>query len=182
MMEKLSSLWVRFMPTLVSPATSMRSGPTKTDRRKDARMVSTRVRARGCLLYTSSRLAMKGAPAKTIQELAGHQNLGTTLRYMHLSPAARESAIELLDGVPWFRRRDSNSMRRCKSNPKRGATLARIASYSQEIVDSLAGPSRSVSFLRLEQSRGNLTATRISDRPVAPLPRLSGRPTSGRWR
>ena len=29
---------------------------------------------------------MKGAPAKAIQELAGHQNLGTTLRYMHLSP------------------------------------------------------------------------------------------------
>jgi integrase len=44
-----------------------------------------------------SRLAMKGAPAKAIQELAGHQNLGTTLRYMHLSPAARESAIRLLD-------------------------------------------------------------------------------------
>jgi integrase len=45
-----------------------------------------------------SRLAMKGAPAKAIQELAGHQNLGTTLRYMHLSPAARESAIRLLNG------------------------------------------------------------------------------------
>src|SRR5579863_3725053 len=43
MMEKLSSLWVRFMPTLVSPATSMRSNPpTTVDRRKDARMVSTR--------------------------------------------------------------------------------------------------------------------------------------------
>jgi site-specific recombinase XerD len=45
-----------------------------------------------------SRLAMKGAPAKAIQELAGHQSLGTTLRYMHLTPAARESAIRLLDG------------------------------------------------------------------------------------
>lgn len=44
-----------------------------------------------------SRLAMRGAPAKAIQELAGHQSLGTTLRYMHLSPAARESAIKLLD-------------------------------------------------------------------------------------
>ncbi len=80
---------------------------------------------------------MKGAPAKAIQELAGHQNLGTTLRYMHLSPAARESAIHLLDGpekgaavetlwrrvpsfqrntrkqgVLWFRRRDSNPDKR----------------------------------------------------------------------
>src|SRR6266536_2008039 len=43
-----------------------------------------------------SHLAMRGAPAKAIQELAGHQNLQTTLRYMHLSPAAREGAIRLL--------------------------------------------------------------------------------------
>jgi hypothetical protein len=41
---------------------------------------------------------MKGVPARAIQELAGHQDLGTTQRYMHLSPAARESAITLLDG------------------------------------------------------------------------------------
>jgi site-specific recombinase XerD len=40
---------------------------------------------------------MRGAPAKAIQELAGHSHLSTTLRYMHLSPAARESAIRLLD-------------------------------------------------------------------------------------
>lgn len=44
-----------------------------------------------------SLLAMRGAPAKAIQELAGHQNLTTTLRYMHLSPMAREGAIRLLD-------------------------------------------------------------------------------------
>jgi integrase len=45
-----------------------------------------------------SHLAMRGAPARAIQELAGHQELGTTQRYMHLSPAAIESAIRLLDG------------------------------------------------------------------------------------
>jgi site-specific recombinase XerD len=44
-----------------------------------------------------SHLAMRGAPAKAIQELAGHEDLSTTLRYMHLSPAARESAIKLHD-------------------------------------------------------------------------------------
>ena len=44
-----------------------------------------------------SHLAMKGAPARAIQELAGHQELGTTQRYMHLSPAALEAAIRLLD-------------------------------------------------------------------------------------
>ena len=44
-----------------------------------------------------SHLAMRGAPAKAIQELAGHQDLATTQRYMHLSPAAIEAAIRLLD-------------------------------------------------------------------------------------
>ena len=31
-------------------------------------------------------LAMRGAPVRAIQELAGHQDLSTTQRYMHLSP------------------------------------------------------------------------------------------------
>jgi integrase len=44
-----------------------------------------------------SHLAMRGAPVKAIQELAGHANLTTTLRYMHLSPSARASAIGLLN-------------------------------------------------------------------------------------
>ena len=44
-----------------------------------------------------SHLAMRGAPAKAIQELAGHQDLATTQQYMHLSPAALDAAIRLLD-------------------------------------------------------------------------------------
>jgi hypothetical protein len=40
---------------------------------------------------------MRGAPARAIQELAGHRKLGMTQRYMHLSPAALDSAIRLLD-------------------------------------------------------------------------------------
>jgi len=40
---------------------------------------------------------MRGAPARAIQELAGHQDIGTTQRYMHLSPAALDAAIRLLE-------------------------------------------------------------------------------------
>jgi integrase len=44
-----------------------------------------------------SHLAMRGGATRAIQELAGHQDLATTQRYMHLSPGAIESAIRLLD-------------------------------------------------------------------------------------
>ena len=44
-----------------------------------------------------SHLAMRGAPGRAIQELAGHSELSMTQRYMHLSPAALDAAIQLLD-------------------------------------------------------------------------------------
>lgn len=44
-----------------------------------------------------SHLAMRGVPARAIQELAGHANLTTTQRYMHLSPAALDRAIRALE-------------------------------------------------------------------------------------
>ncbi len=46
-----------------------------------------------------SHLAMRGAPAKAIQELAGHSELVTTQRYIHLSPAALDAAVRLLEGT-----------------------------------------------------------------------------------
>lgn len=44
-----------------------------------------------------SHLAMRGAPTRAIQELAGHRDLATTQKYMHLSPAAIDAAIRLLE-------------------------------------------------------------------------------------
>jgi integrase len=44
-----------------------------------------------------SHLAMRGVPARTIQELAGHADLTETERYMHLSPAAIEDGIRALE-------------------------------------------------------------------------------------
>lgn len=43
-----------------------------------------------------SHLAAAGVPAKAIQELAGHTDLKTTLKYMHLSPANRTDAVDTL--------------------------------------------------------------------------------------
>jgi integrase len=45
-----------------------------------------------------SHLAMRGAAPRSIQALAGHSELGTTQRYMHLSEQALDDAIRLLDG------------------------------------------------------------------------------------
>ena len=40
---------------------------------------------------------MRRGSAREIQELAGHQDLSTTQRYMHFSAQAIEKAIRLLD-------------------------------------------------------------------------------------
>ncbi|MGD0527383.1 MAG: tyrosine-type recombinase/integrase [Polyangiaceae bacterium] len=45
-----------------------------------------------------SRLAIAGAPARAMQEAAGHADLSTTMRYMHLAPAAPRRAPEAAPG------------------------------------------------------------------------------------
>ena len=58
-----------------------------------------------------SHLSMRGAPARAIQELAGHQDLSMTQRYMHLSPAALDAAIRLLEQPNGPARRGGHSPR-----------------------------------------------------------------------
>jgi integrase len=66
--------------------------------RRAARLANLRCTGPHMLRHTfCSHLAMRGVPARTIQELAGHRDLSTTQRYMHLTPAAVEDAIRLLD-------------------------------------------------------------------------------------
>jgi site-specific recombinase XerD len=66
--------------------------------KKVARMAELRINGPHILRHTfCSHRAMKGAPARSIQDLAGHRDLTTTQRYMHLSPNAIHDAIRLLE-------------------------------------------------------------------------------------
>lgn len=65
---------------------------------KVQRRANLRIKGPHTLRHTfCSHLAMRGAPARAIQDLAGHRHLTTTQRYMHLSPAALQGAIALLE-------------------------------------------------------------------------------------
>lgn len=44
----------------------------------------------------ASQLVMAGVPLKAVQEYLGHADIKTTMRYAHLSPAAKRSYVELL--------------------------------------------------------------------------------------
>ncbi len=47
-----------------------------------------------------SHLAMLGVPPRAIQELAGHRDLSTSQRYMHLSQASIDDGIRKLEALP----------------------------------------------------------------------------------
>jgi integrase len=83
------------------------------------RRANLRYRSPHCLRHTfCSHLAMRGAPARAIQELAGHANLKTTQRYMHLTPAALEGAIQLLEQpAPRFADRQRGELAETVSRP-----------------------------------------------------------------
>lgn len=44
-----------------------------------------------------SYLVMRGVPLRTVQELAGHASITTTMRYAHLAPGHLKNSVEVLD-------------------------------------------------------------------------------------
>ncbi len=62
------------------------------------------------------RRAMKGAPALAIQQLAGHENVQTTLGYMHLARGETERAIRLLD-APADSPKEAAELRQTEGKP-----------------------------------------------------------------
>jgi integrase len=72
---------------------TMRAGIKRQEKRAGLRVTGWHV-----LRHTfCSHLAMKGAPPRAIQELAGHQSITVTNRYMHMAPGELRSAIALLN-------------------------------------------------------------------------------------
>jgi integrase len=45
----------------------------------------------------ASQLAMRGVPMTTVQQLMGHSNITTTMRYAHVAPSTLRIAIEMLN-------------------------------------------------------------------------------------
>jgi len=48
----------------------------------------------------ASQLVMAGVPLKAVQELLGHADIRTTMRYAHLAPRAKASYVQCLDEIP----------------------------------------------------------------------------------
>jgi integrase len=104
-----------------------------------------------------SLLAMRGAPARAIQELAGHADLTMTQRYMHLSPAALADAIRLLDrpGAKQKFGRGGDGVPDVKTINKSGIKTGGEAGI--RTLDTAFGPYNGLANRRL-QPLGHLTA------------------------
>ena len=59
----------------------------------------------------ASRLAMKGVPLNVIKELLGHSTLEMTLRYAHLSPGAKQAAVQMM--AETFSKTATGTMTQC---------------------------------------------------------------------
>jgi integrase len=62
----------------------------------------------------ASHFVMRGGSLKALQEILGHANIKTTMRYAHLSQEHKKEAVKLLDGLT-----TSNSMSFYVTNPEK---------------------------------------------------------------
>ena len=124
---------------------------------------------------------MRGAPPRAIQELAGHRELGMTQRHMHLSPAALDSAIRLLNqplAVQSFE--DIVETERVSEGrePERSAYTLRAAADNLRGVNEFAGlPAEARSRGRRAKAGGE-AGIRTLGRSLKPLQRFSKPPLS----
>jgi integrase len=64
----------------------------------------------------ASQLVMRGASLKQVQELLGHRDIKTTMRYAHLSPEVKRDAVVLLDRASQQHKDSTRLERRLTSN------------------------------------------------------------------
>jgi integrase len=62
----------------------------------------------------ASHFVMRGGSLKALQEMLGHSNIKTTMRYAHLSQEHKKEAVKLLDGLT-----TSNSMSHFVTNSEK---------------------------------------------------------------
>jgi integrase len=106
-------------------------------------------------------LAMHGVALKVIQELMGHATIEMTMRYAHLSPEARESAVQELD------RAISMTARRAGLETPAGHTGAHDEPGTKE---KPSNPLRLVGFSVCPRRDSNPSGTSLE--LVAPLPAM----------
>ena len=58
----------------------------------------------------ASHLVMKGRNLKEVQELLGHKDIKTTMRYAHLAPEYLKKAVNVLDGLTGYIKSDMSEI------------------------------------------------------------------------
>jgi len=104
----------------------------------------------------ASKLVMKGASLKAVQELLGHKDIKMTMRYAHLAEDIKKDAVKLLDGA-------EDEKYGQKMDTKKGQPMVRSAN----LLISVAGTTG------LEPAISGLTGQCVNQLHHAPTGRIS---------